>query len=82
MPAMAARTLGSIRTVTEKRAPARRAAETAGAPWNAESIRAASVPVHLAQLQHVSPAERPQERPQRGRGPDPAEQHWDRSVAQ
>jgi hypothetical protein len=32
MPAIAAATLGSMRTVTEKCAPARRAAETAGEP--------------------------------------------------
>ena len=48
MAAFAARTLGSVRTVTEKRAPAPRAARTAGEPENAESIRTTSVPVHPA----------------------------------
>src|SRR5215472_10039807 len=48
MAAMAARTLGSMRTVTEKRAPASPAAQQAGGPSNAESIRTTSVPVHPA----------------------------------
>jgi hypothetical protein len=39
-------------------------------------------PVHLAQLQHVPPGERAQERPQRGRRPDPAEQRRHRAVPQ
>jgi hypothetical protein len=39
-------------------------------------------PAHLLQLQHVPPGERPQERSQRGRRPDPAEQHGHRAVAQ
>jgi hypothetical protein len=38
--------------------------------------------VHLAQLQHVPPGEGPQERPQRGRRPDTAEQHRQRPVPQ
>jgi len=40
------------------------------------------LPVHLAQLQHVPPGERPQERPQRGRRPDPAEQVRQGAVPQ
>jgi hypothetical protein len=39
-------------------------------------------PVHLPQLQHVTPGERAQERPQRGRRPDPAEQRAHRPVPQ
>jgi hypothetical protein len=39
-------------------------------------------PVHLAQLEHVPPGERPQERPQRGRCPDPAKQAWHGAVPQ
>jgi len=39
-------------------------------------------PVHLPQLQHVTPGERAQERPQRGRRPDPAEQDRHRPMPQ
>jgi hypothetical protein len=39
-------------------------------------------PAHLLQLEHVPPGERPQERPQRRRGADPAEQGWHRAMPQ
>jgi len=39
-------------------------------------------PVHLPELEHVSPGERPQERPQRGRRPDSAKQDRHRPVPQ
>ena len=39
-------------------------------------------PVHLPQLEHVPPGERAQERAQRGRRPDPAEQRRHRPVPQ
>ena len=40
------------------------------------------LPVDLLQLQRVPPGEGAQERPQRGRRPDPAEQHPHRAVTQ
>ena len=43
---------------------------------------ASSSRLHLLQLEHVPPGEGTQERSQRGRGPDPAEQHRHRAVPQ
>jgi hypothetical protein len=40
------------------------------------------LPADLLQLAGIPPGERAQERPQRGRGPDPAEQLWHGPVAQ
>jgi hypothetical protein len=37
---------------------------------------------HILQLRHIPPGEGPQERAQRGRGPDPAEQRQHRAVPQ
>jgi len=39
-------------------------------------------PAHLLQLEHVTPGECAQERAQRGRGADPAEQGWHRTMPQ
>jgi hypothetical protein len=54
----------------------------AGQQRRARCQGAQELPGHGIELPHVAPGERPQERPQRGRGPDAAEHLWHGAVPQ